>query len=147
VPIIMIGCGTGVAPFRAFVAERAALGARGRNWLFFGDRSFETDFLYQADWLAWRKQGVLTRIEVAFSRDQAQKVYVQHRLQECGAAIWSWLEEGAHIYVCGDAQHMAPDVHRALLQIVERHGGHSAERATEYFSQLQRDRRYQRDVY
>jgi sulfite reductase (NADPH) flavoprotein alpha-component len=147
VPIIMIGPGTGVAPFRAFVAERAALGAPGRNWLFFGDRSFETDFLYQAEWLAWRKQGVLTRIEVAFSRDQPEKVYVQHRIRDCGAELWRWLEEGAHVYVCGDAQQMAPDVHRALTEVAERHGGLSEERAAEYFSELVRQRRYQRDVY
>jgi sulfite reductase (NADPH) flavoprotein alpha-component len=146
-PVIMIGPGTGVAPFRAFVAEREALGARGRNWLFFGDRSFETDFLYQADWLAWRKQGVLNRIDVAFSRDQPQKIYVQHRLLEHGAEIWAWLAEGAYVYVCGDAKQMAPDVHAALLNIVSRHGGYTEERAVEYVTQLQRDRRYQRDVY
>jgi sulfite reductase (NADPH) flavoprotein alpha-component len=147
VPIVMIGPGTGVAPFRAFVAERSAVGARGRNWLFFGDRRFETDFLYQAEWLAWRKQGILTRIEVAFSRDQAQKIYVQDRMRECGAELWSWLEEGAHVYVCGDAQRMAPDVHAELLRIARRHGGLDAERADEYLTRLQRDRRYQRDVY
>jgi sulfite reductase (NADPH) flavoprotein alpha-component len=146
-PIIMIGPGTGIAPFRAFVAERAATGARGRNWLFFGDRCFETDFLYQTDWLDWRKQGVLTRIDVAFSRDQDQKIYVQDRLRENGAEVWKWLNDGAHVYVCGDAQRMAPDVHAALMDIVRRHGSHSEEQAVEYLAQLQRDRRYQRDVY
>jgi sulfite reductase (NADPH) flavoprotein alpha-component len=146
-PIIMIGPGTGVAPFRAFVAEREAIGARGRNWLFFGERSFEHDFLYQTEWLGWRKSGLLTRMDVAFSRDQAQKIYVQHRLLERGAEIWSWLQDGAYVYVCGDASSMASDVHAALLEIVARHGGHSHEAAAEYVQQLQRNRRYQRDVY
>lgn len=147
VPIIMIGPGTGVAPFRAFVAERAATGARGRNWLFFGDRCFETDFLYQADWLEWRAQGVLTRIDVAFSRDQDRKIYVQDRLRENGADVWKWLNDGAYVYVCGDAQRMAPDVHATLLEIARRHGSYSEEQAIEYLAQLQRERRYQRDVY
>jgi len=145
--IIMIGPGTGVAPFRAFVAEREAIGARGASWLFFGDRNFETDFLYQAEWLDWRKRGVLQRIDVAFSRDQNEKIYVQHRMLEQGARLWEWLQEGAYVYVCGDAEHMAPDVHAALLQIIERHGGYSAEGAAEYLLQLQREARYQRDVY
>jgi sulfite reductase (NADPH) flavoprotein alpha-component len=146
-PIIMIGPGTGVAPFRAFVAEREAVGARGRNWLFFGERSFEHDFLYQVEWLGWRKSGLLTRMDVAFSRDQAQKSYVQHRLLERGAEVWSWLQDGAYVYVCGDASSMAPDVHAALLEIVAKHGGHEPEAAAEYVQQLQRNRRYQRDVY
>jgi sulfite reductase (NADPH) flavoprotein alpha-component len=146
-PIIMIGPGTGVAPFRAFVAEREAVVARGRNWLFFGERSFEHDFLYQVEWLGWRKSGLLTRLDVAFSRDQAQKIYVQHRLLERGAEIWSWLQDGAYVYVCGDASSMAPDVHAALLEIVAKHGGHGPEAAAEYVQQLQRNRRYQRDVY
>jgi sulfite reductase (NADPH) flavoprotein alpha-component len=146
-PIIMIGPGTGVAPFRAFVAERAALGAKGRNWLFFGDRSFETDFLYQSEWLAWRKQGLLSRLEIAFSRDQSEKVYVQHRMRHCGAELWSWLQDGAYIYVCGDATGMAPDVHAALMEIITRHGGLTAEQAAEYVAELRRARRYQRDVY
>lgn len=146
-PIIMIGPGTGVAPFRAFVAEREATGARGRNWLFFGERSFEHDFLYQVEWLAWRRSGVLTRMDAAFSRDQERKIYVQHRLLERGAEVWSWLQDGAYVYVCGDASRMAPDVHAALLQIIERHGGQSPDSAAEYLQQLQRNRRYQRDVY
>jgi sulfite reductase (NADPH) flavoprotein alpha-component len=146
-PIIMIGPGTGVAPFRAFLAERAAVGAKGRNWLFFGDRSFETDFLYQSEWLTWRKQGLLARLEIAFSRDQSEKVYVQHRMRHCGAELWSWLQDGAYIYVCGDATGMAPDVHAALLEIITRHGGLSDEQAVEYVADLRRDRRYQRDVY
>lgn len=145
--IIMIGPGTGVAPFRAFVAERAVQGASGQNWLFFGDRSFETDFLYQTEWLDWRKRGVLSNIDVAFSRDQTEKTYVQHRLAKRGAELWRWIEEGAYLYVCGDAERMAPDVHRALLQIIECHGGRSADEAKETLIELQRQRRYQRDVY
>ncbi len=146
-PLVMIGPGTGVAPFRAFLAERAAQGAGGRNWLFFGDRRFESDFLYQAEWLEWRRRGVLAALDVAFSRDGAAKIYVQHRMAERGAQLWSWLEEGAYLYVCGDAEYMAPDVHRALLAVIERHGGRSAEQAQEYVLELQRQRRYQRDVY
>lgn len=146
-PIIMIGPGTGVAPFRAFISERAETGADGLNWLFFGDRSFEHDFLYQSEWLDWRKRSLLTRMDVAFSRDQAEKIYVQHRMLERGAELWSWLEDGAYVYVCGDAQHMAPDVHAALLEIIAIHGGRNRDDAAEYLLQLQRERRYQRDVY
>lgn len=146
-PIVMIGAGTGIAPFRAFVAEREAQGAKGRNWLVFGDRSFELDFLYQAEWLAWRKSGLLTRIDVAFSRDQEQKIYVQHRLAEHGAALWAWLQEGAHVYVCGDAARMAQDVEAALLAVVRQHGATSEDDARGYLLELQRARRYQRDVY
>ncbi len=146
-PLLMIGPGTGVAPFRAFLAEREAQGIRGRTWLFFGDRSFWSDFLYQTDWLAWRKSGVLERIDVAFSRDAAQKVYVQQRIRERGREVYDWLENGAHIYVCGDAQAMAPDVERALCGIIQEHRAVSAEEAEEYLMQLQRDRRYRKDVY
>lgn len=146
-PVIMIGPGTGVAPFRSFIAEREASGARGRNWLFFGDRSFSADFLYQAEWLQWRKRGVLHRIDVAFSRDSQQKIYVQHRMREHGRELFRWLEDGASLYVCGDAQRMAPDVHEALLAIIGEHGDQTAEQAAEYLVQLQRERRYQRDVY
>lgn len=146
-PLIMIGPGTGVAPFRAFLAEREALGARGRTWLFFGDRSFWSDFLYQAEWLEWRKSGVLERIDVAFSRDGAQKVYVQQRIRERSREVYDWLENGAHIYVCGDAQAMAPDVERALREVVQEQRAVSAEQAEEYLMQLQRDRRYRKDVY
>jgi sulfite reductase (NADPH) flavoprotein alpha-component len=146
-PIIMIGPGTGVAPFRAFLAERAQAGAAGLNWLFFGDRSFEHDFLYQSEWLDLRKRGLLTRMDVAFSRDQAEKIYVQQRMLERGAELWGWLEDGAYVYVCGDAQHMAPDVHATLLRIIVTHGGRSDDDAAEYLLQLQQERRYQRDVY
>ncbi len=146
-PIIMIGPGTGVAPFRGFIAERDATGARGRNWLFFGDRRFRSDFLYQAEWLDYRKRGMLQRIELAFSRDQADKIYVQHRMREHGRELYAWLQDGAHVYVCGDAERMAHDVQNALLAILQEHGGHSAERAGEELLELQRARRYQRDVY
>ncbi|MGH8327392.1 MAG: diflavin oxidoreductase, partial [Steroidobacteraceae bacterium] len=145
--ILMIGPGTGVAPFRAFLAERAETGASGSNWLFFGDRTFEWDFLYQAEWLDARKRGLLTRMDVAFSRDQPEKIYVQDRMLEHGAELWRWLQDGASIYVCGDAQHMAPDVHQALLRIVAEHGSRSSEAAAEYVLELQQQRRYQRDVY
>ncbi len=146
-PIVMIGPGTGVAPFRAFLAERAETGANGRSWLFFGDRSFEHDFLYQAEWLDLRKRGLLSRMDVAFSRDQETKVYVQHRMLEQGAELWRWMEEGAYVYVCGDAQHMAPDVHTALLRVISEHGALGEEEAAEYVLEMQQQRRYQRDVY
>lgn len=146
-PIIMIGPGTGAAPFRAFLSERAATNAKGRNWLFFGDRNFETDFLYQSEWLDYRRKGVLNRIDVAFSRDTAEKVYVQHRIREHRADIYAWLEEGAHIYVCGDAKQMAPDVHAALLDALAHGGGFSSEKAETYLQDLLTARRYQRDVY
>jgi sulfite reductase (NADPH) flavoprotein alpha-component len=146
-PIIMIGPGTGVAPFRAFVQEREAIGARGRSWLFFGDRRFATDFLYQREWQQYLKDGVLTRMDVAFSREGAQKVYVQHRMKERAGDLFAWLQEGAHVYVCGDAEQMARDVHQVLSEIVVAQGGVSPERAAEYLQELQRTRRYQRDVY
>lgn len=146
-PILMIGPGTGVAPFRAFIAEREASGARGRNWLFFGDRTLRDDFLYQTEWLDWRKRGVLHRLDVAFSRDGDQKVYVQHRIRERGAEVYAWLREGAHLYVCGDAQQMAPDVEAALLDVIRSHGGLDADQASEFLLDLQRERRYQKDVY
>jgi sulfite reductase (NADPH) flavoprotein alpha-component len=145
--IIMIGAGTGVAPYRGFLADREASGAPGRNWLVFGDRSFELDFLYQAEWLAWRRRGLLTRLDVAFLRDQAEKIYVQHRLREHGADVWHWLQNGAHLYLCGDATHMAPDVEGALLDLAREHGDLDAEAAREYLLELQRQRRYQKDVY
>ncbi|MDD1642674.1 MAG: assimilatory sulfite reductase (NADPH) flavoprotein subunit, partial [Methylococcaceae bacterium] len=144
-PIIMIGPGTGIAPFRAFVEEREAIGASGKNWLFFGDQHFETDFLYQTEWLRYLKNGVLTRMNVAFSRDQTQKVYVQHLMAEHGKELYAWLQEGAYLYVCGDEKRMARDVHEALLKIVasERKMNHEEE----YIANLQKEKRYQRDVY
>lgn len=146
-PVIMIGPGTGAAPFRAFLGEREETGAEGKTWLFFGDRHFSTDFLYQVEWQRWLKDGVLTRMDVAFSRDTDEKVYVQHSLLEHGKELYQWLEEGAAIYVCGDEKHMAHDVHAALLTIIEREGGLSSEAAAEYLARLQQDKRYQRDVY
>lgn len=146
-PIIMIGPGTGIAPFRAFMQEREVLEHSGRNWLFFGDRNFRTDFLYQQEWLGWRKQGLLDRLDVAFSRDSAEKVYVQHRIREAGAELWRWIEDGAHLYVCGDAKAMAPDVHEALLDVVVSQGHKSRETAEQYLRDMTRSKRYQRDVY
>jgi len=146
-PVIMVGPGTGIAPFRAFVEEREAVGATGKNWLFFGDQHFMTDFLYQAEWLKYLKSGVLTRMNVAFSRDQQEKVYVQQRMLEHGADLYAWLQDGAHFYVCGDEKRMAHDVHNALLAIVAKEGGLGAEQAEEYVKNLQKEKRYQRDVY
>ena len=145
--IIMIGPGTGVAPFRAFVQERAETGARGRNWLFFGEQHFRTQFLYQTEWQEALKKGELHRISLAFSRDQAEKIYVQQRLREAGKDVYAWLEGGAYLYVCGDAQRMAPDVHEALIDIVSSHGGRSREDAEAWLSTLRDEQRYQRDVY
>lgn len=145
--IIMIGPGTGVAPFRAFVEERVEREASGRNWLFFGDRNLSSDFLYQLEWLRHLKQGGLDRLDVAFSRDQAEKLYVQDRLRERGADIWEWLRSGASIYVCGDAKYMAPDVDAALSEIVAQHGAFSVDDAQSWLKELRRDGRYQRDVY
>jgi sulfite reductase (NADPH) flavoprotein alpha-component len=146
-PVIMIGPGTGVAPFRAFLEEREELGSEGKTWLFYGDRHFVTDFLYQTDWQRMLKDGVLTKLDVAFSRDSEEKVYVQHRMLEQGAEFYAWLQEGGHVYVCGDEKHMAHDVHAALLAIVEKHGGLSSEAAAAYVADLQASGRYQRDVY
>lgn len=145
--IIMIGPGTGVAPFRAFVEEREARGASGRNWLIFGEQRFRSDFLYQREWLRWRETGALDRIDVAFSRDQANKVYVQHRIREHARDIYSWLNDGAHVYVCGDSERMAPDVHQALIDVIASEGGLSPDDAGAWLGQLQKEKRYQRDVY
>jgi sulfite reductase (NADPH) flavoprotein alpha-component len=151
VPIIMIGAGTGIAPYRAFMQEREARGSSGKSWLFFGERNFRTDFLYQTEWQTLIKDGILTRMDVAFSRgrntDGGGKVYVQHRLKERSREVFAWLEEGAHLYVCGDAARLAPDVHLALAAIVAEEGGLGAAAAEDYLQRLQRDRRYQRDVY
>ncbi len=145
--VIMIGPGTGIAPFRGFVQARANTRATGRNWLIFGGRRRDRDFLYQTEWLTAVKKGHLAHLDVAFSRDTAQKVYVQQRLLERGAELFHWLDSGAHLYVCGDAERMAPDVHAALIEIVATHGGRTAEEATTYVSNLASSRRYLRDVY
>lgn len=145
--IIMIGAGTGVAPYRAFLQEREVRGASGKSWLFFGERNFDSDFLYQTEWQGFLKDGVLSRMNVAFSRDGMEKVYVQHRLREHAADIHAWLEEGAHLYVCGDGARLAPDVHAALVEIVRNHKGGSKAAAADYVGKLQNDHRYHIDVY
>lgn len=146
-PVIMVGPGTGIAPFRAFLQEREAQGADGKNWLFFGNPHFTQDFLYQVEWQRYVKSGLLSKISLAFSRDQANKIYVQDRLREAGLELYQWLEAGAHFYVCGDANHMAKDVQEALLDVIAEHGQKSREEAEEYLSELRRAKRYQRDVY
>jgi sulfite reductase (NADPH) flavoprotein alpha-component len=146
VPIIMIGPGTGVAPFRAFLQERRTVGATGRNWLFFGDQRRELDFLYEDELESYRRDGFLN-LDVAFSRDQADKVYVQHRMRERASELWAWLQDGAHVYVCGDAQRMARDVDTGLAHIIAKQGGMELSAAKAYLAGLTRDRRYQRDVY
>jgi sulfite reductase (NADPH) flavoprotein alpha-component len=146
-PIIMIGPGTGVAPFRGFLHERRALGAKGRNWLFFGGRSATDDYLYREELEAMREDGHLTRLDTAFSRDQEHKIYVQDRMMEQAPLFWSWLQDGASVYVCGDASRMAKDVHATLLAIVEKQGGMPIEAAEEYVHTLKEEHRYHRDVY
>ncbi|OKP86935.1 sulfite reductase [NADPH] flavoprotein alpha-component [Paenibacillus helianthi] len=147
VPVIMIGPGTGVAPFRSFLEEREEQGAEGKTWLFYGDRHFVTDFLYQTDWQRMLKDGVLNKLDVAFSRDTEEKVYVQHRILEHSQELYAWLQEGAHVYVCGDEKHMAHDVHAALISVIQEEGGLSPEAAAAYLDNLQQEQRYQRDVY
>ncbi len=146
-PVIMVGPGTGIAPFRAFVEHRAALGASGKNWLFMGDQHYLYDFLYQLEWQEHLKNGALTRLDVAFSRDQLDKVYVQHRMKERAKDLYAWLEEGAHFYVCGDATRMAADVHEALVSIVQEQAAVTREAAEAYIEDLKKSKRYQRDVY
>ena len=145
-PIIMVGPGTGVAPFRAFLEERQAMGHRGKNWLFFGEQRRDTDFFYENQFGQWVKDGFL-RLDTAFSRDQAEKLYVQHRMKQNAADIWKWLEEGADFFVCGDKNRMAADVDAALHQIVETEGGKTPEQAKEYMEGLKKAKRYKRDVY
>jgi sulfite reductase (NADPH) flavoprotein alpha-component len=147
IDVIMIGAGTGIAPFRAFVADRAAKGAIGRNWLFFGEQRFTTDFLYQTEWQAHFDAGVLTKINTAFSRDQKEKIYVQHKLLEEGQTVYEWLENGACIYVCGARTPMSTDVEKALLQIIATYGGQSAEEARAYLDGLKQADQYLQDVY
>jgi sulfite reductase (NADPH) flavoprotein alpha-component len=146
-PMIMVGPGTGIAPFRAFLEERAATGAKGTNWLFFGDQKRSADFLYEEQLTTWQKSGFLARLDLAFSRDQVEKIYVQDRMVENAAELWSWLEAGAHFYVCGDASRMAKDVDAALHKVIETAGGKSADEAKAYVAKLKSDKRYQRDVY
>jgi sulfite reductase (NADPH) flavoprotein alpha-component len=147
VPVIMVGPGTGVAPFRSFVMDRATRGAKGKNWLFFGDQRKDSDFLYADEWAAYLQSGVLTRLDLAFSRDQAAKIYVQDRMRENAAELWQWLQAGAYFYVCGDAKRMAKDVDAALHAIVAEQGGLTPEAAVDWVKQFKKDGRYQRDVY
>lgn len=148
-PVIMVGPGTGVAPFRAYLEEREAIGAKGRNWLFFGEQRSTQDFFYKAQFQGWQNAGLLTRFDTAFSRDQAEKVYVQHRMRENGAEIWKWLQDGAYFYVCGDKNRMATDVHNELINIAQLHGGKTAEEAKAYVEEgmMKTEKRYRRDVY
>ncbi len=147
--MIMVGPGTGIAPFRAFLEERAIAGASGKNWLFFGDQKKSSDFLYETEFLEMQRKGVLTRFDTAFSRDQAEKVYVQNRMTENGAEMWKWLQEGAYFYVCGDAKRMARDVHQTLIEIAQQHGGMTPEAAKEYIEVTfaKTEKRYLKDVY
>jgi sulfite reductase (NADPH) flavoprotein alpha-component len=146
-PVIMIGPGTGIAPFRAFLEERQAKGETGDNWLFFGDQRRSLDFLYREQLEAMHKDGVLTRLDTAFSRDQAKKVYVQDRMQENAAELYSWLERGAYFYVCGDATRMAKDVELALLDVIAKGSNGTLDHANDYLTTMKKQKRYQRDVY
>ena len=146
-PVIMVGPGTGIAPFRAFLQERDAREAEGENWLFFGNPHFTQDFLYQVEIQGYVKSGLLNNVDLAFSRDQAEKVYVQDRLREKGEEVFAWLEKGAHFYICGDANRMAKDVHQALIDIIKAHGGKDDEQAESYLKALRSNNRYQKDVY
>ncbi|HYP15617.1 MAG TPA: sulfite reductase subunit alpha [Opitutus sp.] len=144
---IMVGPGTGIAPFRAFMQDRVASGATGRNWVFFGDQHRATDFLYEDEWTAWQEKGQLTRFDTAFSRDQVNKVYVQDRMREHAAELWQWISNGGYFFVCGDAKRMAKDVDVALHDIVAQQGRMEAAAAADYVKQMKKDKRYQRDVY
>jgi len=146
-PVIMVGPGTGVAPFRAYLQERKALGGHGKNWLFFGEQRRDSDFLYQSELLGMQEEGTLSRLDLAFSRDQTEKVYVQHRMKEASSELFAWLEEGAHFFVCGDGERMAKDVDAELHAIVQREKGCSVEEAAEYVDALKKSKRYKKDVY
>jgi sulfite reductase (NADPH) flavoprotein alpha-component len=147
-PIIMVGPGTGIAPFRAYLQERQAIGAKGKNWLFFGAQREKCDYAYEEDFDRFRRDGILTRLDCAWSRDQAHKVYVQHRILENASEIWKWIDsEGAQFFVCGDARRMAKDVDAALRKIVQEQGGKGVDEANEYVEKLKSDKRYKRDVY
>jgi sulfite reductase (NADPH) flavoprotein alpha-component len=146
-PIIMVGPGTGIAPFRAFIEERMATSASGKNWLFFGDRSQKTDYLYGEEWIRYQKEGILNELDLAWSRDQEEKVYVQHKMLERGAELWNWIQDGALFYVCGDASRMAKDVDQALRTIAQEHGSMSEEDAAVWIKSLQKEKRYLKDVY
>jgi sulfite reductase (NADPH) flavoprotein alpha-component len=147
VPVIMIGPGTGIAPFRAFLQERMAAKGPGRNWLFFGHQRSDCDFFYEDELKAMKANGVLTRLSLAWSRDTGEKFYVQDRMREVGRDLWSWIADGAHIYICGDAKRMAKDVERALVDIVAQHGVRSANEAAHFIGELKKNGRFQQDVY
>ncbi len=146
-PVIMVGPGTGVAPFRAYIQERKVTGSKGKNWLFFGEQTRSKDFLYEEELIALQAEGVLTKLDVAFSRDQAQKIYVQDKMRENAAELWAWLQEGAHFYVCGDGARMAKDVDTELHKIAESQGGKTPEEAAAYVEGLKKEKRYKKDVY
>ena len=146
-PVIMVGPGTGIAPFMAFLQERKVSGATGKNWLFFGDQKAATDFLYREELEAWQKEGVLHKLSTAFSRDQSEKIYVQHRMLEAAEELYAWLEQGGYFYICGDASRMAKDVDAALHQVVEKASGKSPEEAAAYIEELKKSKRYRKDVY
>ena len=146
-PIIMVGPGTGIAPFRAFIEERKSTGATGENWLFFGDRSQKTDYLYGEEWESYQKDGILNELDLAWSRDQAEKVYVQHKMLEKSSQLWTWFNEGAVFYVCGDASRMAKDVDQALRTIAQQEGSMSEDDAGVWVKGLQKEKRYLKDVY
>ena len=146
-PIIMVGPGTGIAPFRAFIEERKVSGALGKNWLFFGDRSQKTDYLYGSEWESYLKDGLISELDLAWSRDQDEKVYVQHKMLEKGKVLWDWLENGAIFYVCGDASRMAKDVDKALRTIAQEEGAMSEDDSALWIKKLQKDKRYLKDVY
>jgi sulfite reductase (NADPH) flavoprotein alpha-component len=146
-PIIMIGVGTGLAPYRGYLQEREAVGASGKNWLFFGEQRRAANFYHEKEFASYSASGLLTRFDTAFSRDQASKIYVQHRIRECGKEVWSWLQEGAYLYLCGDAERMAPDVDAAIHAVVEEQGAMSKEAAAEFVAGLRTQKRYRRDVY
>ena len=147
VPIIMVGPGTGIAPFRAYLQHRKATEAKGKAWLFFGEIHADSCYFYGEEWDGYLEDGTLDRVTTAWSRDQAEKIYVQHKITEHGADLWQWLEEGAIVYVCGDAERMAPDVDKALHDLIAEHGGRTTEEAAEYVEQMRKDKRYRRDVY
>lgn len=146
-PVIMIGPGTGVAPFRAYVQDKEELGINNKAWLFFGEQYFTTDFLYQTEWQSWLKDGVLNKLSLAFSRESDEKVYVQHRIEENSKEFYEWIEQGAAIYVCGDEKNMAKDVHQAILKVVQTEGHYNEEEAEAFLTQLKKEKRYQRDIY
>ncbi|MEM9480588.1 MAG: sulfite reductase subunit alpha, partial [Verrucomicrobiota bacterium] len=145
--VIMVGPGTGIAPFRAFTEERQISGAKGRNWMFFGNPHQSMDYFYEEQFEGWKKDGILNRLDLAWSRDQEHKIYVQHLLKQNAEMLWSWIDGGAHFYVCGDATYMAKDVDKALHDAVSKHGNMSEDAAKEYVAQMKKEKRYQRDVY